>query len=400
MSNPDLAQETLDYIVDFLQGKPEALKACCLVSKSWVTRTRKHLFASILLRSADDLKMWKAAFPDPSNSPAHYTQALLVCSQAVPGADVEAGDLIRTFSRITRLDMAVELDLGTSLAPFRGISPILKSLRVYTFILFPQVFDLIPSFPLLEDLALTGSNYSLGNGDDQQGPETIAPSTSPPLTGCLDLLVKGMEYPTRRLMDLPNGIHFRKLILLWLEEDDFRWIMELVMRCSDTLECLDIRCTPHGTFVPVLRRNYNLPLFVAEVSPAPIDLSKAMTLRDVVFRPGSLKIAWITLALQTITPKHRDIRRVSISVPGALTPANAAASVELNVGDEISSQWLDLDRLFVKLWEPHKIRPKVVYTVQEEKDKHARRRLECLLPEMTKRGIIDLVEQSEPHQIL
>ncbi|KAF9642961.1 hypothetical protein BDM02DRAFT_3104213, partial [Thelephora ganbajun] len=50
MSNPHkphLPPEILDYIVDFLYNEPETLKQCCLVSKSWVPRTRKHLFADI-----------------------------------------------------------------------------------------------------------------------------------------------------------------------------------------------------------------------------------------------------------------------------------------------------------------------------------------------------------------
>ncbi|KAF9643160.1 hypothetical protein BDM02DRAFT_3081141, partial [Thelephora ganbajun] len=50
MSNPrqfHLPPEILDYIIDLLHDKPETLKQCCLVSKSWVSRTRKHLFADI-----------------------------------------------------------------------------------------------------------------------------------------------------------------------------------------------------------------------------------------------------------------------------------------------------------------------------------------------------------------
>jgi len=249
MSNPSLPQETLDYIVDLLHGEPEALKACCLVSKSWVSRTRKHLFVRVLFRSADDLEAWRATFPDPANSPASYSLALSVCSPAVPGADTEAGGLIRSFSHIESLHVAAEINLDNaevSLAPFRGISPTLKSLRVYSFFLCPQVFDLVRSFPLLEDLALTGMNNSLDDDGGPHEPQTIIPSTSPPLTGCLDLITPSMGYAVRRLVDIPNGIHFRKLMLSWFLEEDFRWIMELILRCADTLESLDIGCSLQG----------------------------------------------------------------------------------------------------------------------------------------------------------
>jgi hypothetical protein len=56
MSNPDLPPEILDYIIDLLHDEPETLKRCCLVSKSWVPRTRKHLFADIGFQTEEHLK--------------------------------------------------------------------------------------------------------------------------------------------------------------------------------------------------------------------------------------------------------------------------------------------------------------------------------------------------------
>ena len=56
MPDPHLPRETLDYIIDFLHIKPETLRECCLVSKSWILYTRKHLFAHIKFRSVVDLE--------------------------------------------------------------------------------------------------------------------------------------------------------------------------------------------------------------------------------------------------------------------------------------------------------------------------------------------------------
>ncbi|KAF9780754.1 hypothetical protein BJ322DRAFT_1011601 [Thelephora terrestris] len=39
-----LPPEILDIIVDLLQNEPKTLKACCLVSKAWIYRSRRHLF--------------------------------------------------------------------------------------------------------------------------------------------------------------------------------------------------------------------------------------------------------------------------------------------------------------------------------------------------------------------
>jgi len=85
MSNPHLPPEILDYTVDFLHDKPATLKQCCLVSKSWVPRTRGHLFASISFDFILDIEAWKKTFSNPENSPAiipvRYTSAPSYLSQ-------------------------------------------------------------------------------------------------------------------------------------------------------------------------------------------------------------------------------------------------------------------------------------------------------------------------------
>jgi len=73
-----LPPEILDLTVDHLHDEPIALKACCLVSKSWVPRTREHLFARVEFRGTElPVERWKKNFPDPSNSPVHHTRTLL-----------------------------------------------------------------------------------------------------------------------------------------------------------------------------------------------------------------------------------------------------------------------------------------------------------------------------------
>ena len=77
MSNPYLPQEILDEIIDLLHDHRDALKRCCLVSESWVPRTRQHLFAKIEFKP-ENYDKWKKTFTDPMNSPAHHTQTLTV----------------------------------------------------------------------------------------------------------------------------------------------------------------------------------------------------------------------------------------------------------------------------------------------------------------------------------
>ena len=403
MSNPHLPPEIFDYIVDLLHDKPKMLGKCCLVSKSWVPRTRKHLFVNIKLLSVKDVQSWGKAFPNDWDSPAHHTRTLSVFwTQAIVEADARAGGLIQTFPRVVRLRLTQPASSKNllaapsslekiSLAPFHKFSSTLKSLHVgFTPFPSPQIFDLVRSLPLLEDLALSGCDPLSCNNDSPHGPQTEVLSSSPVLNGSLDLdILGGIGNITRRLLDLPNGLSFRKLVFQWHHMEDLRWITELVARCSDTLEYLDVKCYPPCTFILVLRRNCNSPSCVGHSS---VDLSNATKLRGVVFRPGSPTVAWIIMALQTITPSHRDLQHISIQVPYDFTFIDASADVLEIVGEAISRQWLDLDRLLVHLWESRSIRPKVIPVAKMWGGKLLDMRycIECLLPEVTKGGIVDL----------
>ena len=74
MSN--LPCELLDHIVELLHNGGIPLGDCCLVSKSWVARTRRHLFSEVVFQTAKSLEPWKTTFPDPATSPARYTKTL------------------------------------------------------------------------------------------------------------------------------------------------------------------------------------------------------------------------------------------------------------------------------------------------------------------------------------
>ncbi|KAF9645274.1 hypothetical protein BDM02DRAFT_3205327 [Thelephora ganbajun] len=377
MSNPHqphLPPEILDYIVDLLHDEPETLKQCCLVSKSWASRTRKHLFANVEFFTADDLEAWKQMFPDPARSPAHHTHTLSIhCIWAIEEADAEDGGWIPTFSRVNGVWLRVGAnptslnEFEKSLTLFHKLSPLLKSLRVGTlFFQCSRFWNVIRSLPLLEDLTLIGNG-----GDKWESLPAVYPSASPAFTGTLELDLFPMEGIVRRLLDLPNGLHFRRLVFSSRDQEDLRRMEELVAACSDTLECLDVM--------------YYLFTYT---SPASVDLSKATKLRDVVFRPASLNIAWITMVLQNVSPEHRNLQRISIYLRYNLV----LAATEPDAMQDVGGQWLDLDHLLVQFWESRSIRTKLVCSAPEEELQDMREHIGRLLPEVMGRGIIDLVE--------
>jgi hypothetical protein len=260
MSDPPLPADVLDHIADHLHDKPETLKQCCLASKSWIPRTRKHLFADIKLDTTRDLRSWKRTFPDPSTSPARYAKTLSVGRpEVIRDVDAEVGGWITGFSRVEHLDLgAYEPDWGfdqpaVPFVPFHGFSPVMKSLRVATISLPPSpIINLILSFPLLEDLAVAidhGIPDDTGDGSEGDEVLTAAQPLSPPMfTGSLELHLRGVgaEHFIRRLSSLPGGIHFRKLTLTYRHGGDLSLTTASVEGCSHTLEPLDIALILYG----------------------------------------------------------------------------------------------------------------------------------------------------------
>jgi hypothetical protein len=129
-----------------------------------------------------------------------------------------------------------------------------------------------------------------------------------------------------------------------------------------------------------------------------VDLSGATKLKHVVFQLDSWNVQWVITALQTTIPKHRDLRQITIDVPYNLarktfeTSFRQANSFEENfkwaVGEANCEQWLDFDHLLVQLWESRSIHTKgecVVMCFMKDY-------VLCLLPEATKKGIINLAE--------
>ena len=252
MSSSQLPAEMLDHVVDHLHGAQDALKNCCLVSKSWIPRTRKHLFANIAL-NVGSLQSWKKKFPDPSTSPACYTKRLFIHRPRLVIA--EAGSLIRNFSRVECLEVVSQGLLPyrpSPLIPFHGLSPVVKSLRL-TFPVLPPpwIFSFILSFPVIEHLTVIIRGRSDDNGDYSDWlPTATQPLISPMFTRSLELYLKGgMEPFISQLLSVPGGIHFRKLTLTWFREEDLLTTTSLVEGCSHTLESLRITGEPLGTCV-------------------------------------------------------------------------------------------------------------------------------------------------------
>ena len=195
-------------------------------------------------------------FPDPFSSPAHHTRSLVISGlTAVTAVTTHGLAWARSFHSITTLTVDTHWwdDGEVSLSRLHGLSPTLTSLFVHRSSLpLSEAFNLTCSFPLLEDLSLCSFFPKRRHLTDEKN----VPPTSPKLTG--SLLLKGDTISmTRRLLNLPGGLRFSK-ITMGCSDAYLELVVDLVWRCSDTLESLCLDHFSSGAFpsAPALDRYF------------------------------------------------------------------------------------------------------------------------------------------------
>lgn len=99
------------------------------------------------------------------------------------------------------------------------------------------------------------------------------------------------------------------------------------------------------------------------------------------------------MALQTVTSEHKDLQQISIHVYYNFTLNGVGASIRQTVGETTYGRWSDLDHLLIQFWESRSIHLKITYTcASQDERKEAINCVSCLLPKVTGRRVIDLVE--------
>ena len=117
-----------------------------------------------------------------------------------------------------------------------------------------------------------------------------------------------------------------------------------------------------------------------DVGASTIDLSKATKLKYLKFLWGGSTVRWITTTLQTV--KSKNLQRISLCRDGVLPEM---------IREEFHQELKDLDHLLVQFWITHSIRLQVTYVVGKGME-DLRDCVSSLLPELTRRGLVDLVK--------
>jgi len=301
-----------------------------------------------------DVVAWQNAFPDPSNSPAYHVLTLIV--------NHRRGFLenhLSSFCNVTRLFLHVHPANGylISLTQLHGFTPFLKSLHM-TFPILPSsdVLSLVHSFPILDDLLLTG-----------------IPMAS-------DTKVTPLTPPT---------LHFREVILPWICDKDLPSTMDLILACSNTLESLHVLDHTKRTSSRLLLWILWRFTMLAEGNTRHFfDLSSAVNLKSVVFRCGmpSINVDWITAAVENIKSSH--VKEMALHMPKDLTTRE---KIDSQPPGRVYTQWRTLDKVLVKCLTARSFKLRVVAPPGASNDTFGAC-VERLLPNLFGKKMLEVAE--------
>jgi hypothetical protein len=242
----NLPQELIDRIIDELAqfGSTCTLRACCLVQKRWVERSRRHLFKEISLYAMDHFGSWIKLTPLGPDGPYHHVHSLTYRQGPAVLGPKQLLDLYPGhFTSFTRLETLQIFNLSlrrfTSTSMKKAFEPVGRCMR--TLVVKDVVLTLnsllmfLVHFPRLETLHL-GDNLTMVPEKQKEPPNL------PSFTGELVLASMGSVHR-------PFVLELSKLPLRYSELDvEFRWTSEilnaishLILTCSPTLEKLTLK---------------------------------------------------------------------------------------------------------------------------------------------------------------
>ena len=264
----EIPQEIIDQVIDLSSEDKTTLKACSLISRAWVYRTRKHLFSTLKLTS-DSLVTWceviAAPTPEtehpvprttsrppasssygsswlssyvislkliPAYSPVHIKAALLRVN-----AHLSAFINLKTLTLYAiRIHSFEEASLRACFGPF---AKTVRELKIWMCSLGWNFLAFLKVFTHLESLELDGSLWARNNF---AGPPRVLPEDLPKLRGSFS--VSGSANTDTRFLNLLGllanaRLEYHTITIAYDTTSTFPGLNALFAKCKDHLRMLN-----------------------------------------------------------------------------------------------------------------------------------------------------------------
>jgi len=209
---PRVPQDIIDEILDHLAANSdsESLKACALVSRSWIPSCQQHLFHTIDFTSRS-MDGWSNTFPVPEESPAHRVRDLRIWIEGLSHVPDKFFGHTPSFTNARKLSF-----LGPGrLLEFRTLSrwrlpESATSLTIDTAVVtLVEIRNIMAQLPNLDDLSIWGPMAPVERG----GLLGIGTALRGRFGG--KLVLRGLHCANKGFMDMllkiPTGLHFTEV---------------------------------------------------------------------------------------------------------------------------------------------------------------------------------------------
>ena len=260
----EIPQEIIDKIIDLCSADKKTLKACSLISRAWVDRTRKHLFSRLRLTD-ETLITWceviaaatsdiepplpRATRPPASSSyapswPSSYVKSLeLVPARHPVSRNIEtalqANTHLSAFINLETLSLSAvslesfqEASLGTC---FGSLATTVRKLVLSRCSLGGNILAFLKVFTQLKSLQLHGNVWTHRRF---VGPPLVLPEDLPPLRG--SFTVSNSTHRGNELVDFfaTASAEYHAITINRNPPSMFRSFNALFAKCGDHLRVL------------------------------------------------------------------------------------------------------------------------------------------------------------------
>ena len=248
ITTPRTPQDIIDEILDHLAADSdfESLRACALVSRSWVPSCRRHLFHTADL-TRGRMDRWLYAFPVPEESPAYYVRALHISIEGINWFPDEFFEHAPRFTNVRKLSLFGGKDCLVSRLPSLWKLP--ESVTSLTIdasngVSLVPILDSMARLPNLDDLSLRGRVISA----DSSALPGIWMVPRRRFGGKLELRDVYLDHISI-LLELLTGSQFSKVEVDCTREH-IPSVIRLVEACSKTIVKLSLNVRFGGKYHP------------------------------------------------------------------------------------------------------------------------------------------------------
>ncbi|KAJ7574943.1 hypothetical protein C8J56DRAFT_977869 [Mycena floridula] len=237
--NPTFPLEIFEEIIDLASETPALMATSALVCRSWLSKSRQHLFKTVTLYpiDLDEASLWRQVLQSSDVTVVDHIQEIVIDTDDDDVASVsEIFSCLEHLEKATTIKIDGNLDFSVDISAHRLPTSITKlEMRNLFYDDHLGLFAFLACFSALEELKIHADSQD--NDDDV--PSSPYRHHMPSTLRSLDISFNERQYTTYFLswvLASPTPLHVSYLTLHSLFPQHITLAVDLILRTSETLE--------------------------------------------------------------------------------------------------------------------------------------------------------------------